>query len=282
MSVTYVIKSDKAEQTVSVSLDFLRGLYSAQLLAGMEQYILTRSLLNVIGQLPADVDIGFTMFNTEIPLEPIKLREYQRGDKHIKEYYLDVADMFVAYNKALADPLVFNPVILDVNAIKWDMTKTPFHVVANFSGPQSEKLMEEAFYDFFGTDLSQPPSFDQFSMMNEPQGPSGEQMNTIFRSTSDSDPSRYYIGTTPDGRNTFMIKVPTVGIQQFMQGFAAYFKWVTEGTNSRNVKEYLATSALPELYGYDYGQEVILQNAWDAPTMESQLPNNITKLNVRL
>jgi hypothetical protein len=272
MSADYILKSEEVEQTLSLSLDFLQGIYSAQLLAGMEQYSMSRNLLNIIGQLPVMSENPFTIKNSTLPLEPVKVREYERGGNLIRDYYLDVADMPKAYNSLLADVLVFNPVLLDVNNIRWDMTKTPYHIIANFSGWQAEVLMTDG--------------FDILLAAEAPQEVSDGQINSVFESNSDMEPSRYYIGASPDARDTFMIKLTSNNIPQFLQGFFVYFKWVAETADksrgNRIMNEYLSKSMFPDLYVYDYGREVVLQNVWSLEAMESQLPVNITKLAVTM
>lgn len=262
MSVNYILTSNGRTYTVPFNLETLQGIYAAQLLAGIGAYEgMSESLLANIGNSPADNSYGFKLRRADMAENddsPILAKSESRNRTGvIITKYVRPEDYSTAYYMFLSDPLVFNLIVVDLVRYGWDITKTPFHTIMNFSKPNSESLFTDMFDEFI-TD--------------------GGNTDTIFASTTDDDPSLYYIGATPDARETFMVKTGAVqNVEDFLRGFSIFFDWAT---STGAIVDYRSNNNLPKpnLYLYTYSSPRALRNAKDRQTMESQLPDKIDQL----
>lgn len=286
----YLLSAKDIEQVLPLNMDFLHGVYSAQLLIDAEQKTNRVNLLSELGQMQAVMDYGYTLNRVDNVVDEVKMAKVPVVTKPSDPStiggsfrlipYIDPLDVPTAYNKALSNALSFSTLGLDISRIEYDVTKTPYHVIGHFDTPSSNRLLVDSFDTFLYKNVdfthAEEPGF-------QPQIDKA-RFDSVFSLTADNDPSRYYIGSTPDGRNTFMVKAIANDMSMFLRGFFAFFKWIAETgaeNNPRLRKFGSETELIPELYLYDYGREVVLRNTSNVKDMESQIRATSTRLETR-
>jgi hypothetical protein len=270
--------SNLKEQNLSLDIDFLQGLYSAQLLIDAEQKTNSVNLISEIGQIQTSSSYGYTLTRIDKISDEVKTavveEKYDPSTSEVRFRflpYIEPDEVPSAYNKALNNPLSFSTIGLDIIGKEYDVTKTPFHVIGNFETPSSERLLDFMFSQHIYKEAGSPEI-------------EKARFDTVFSITSDNDLATYYIGTTSDARNTFMVKVICQNISMFLQGFFAFFKWLVEtdiANSSRMTKFGRKYQLIPVFYLYDYGRNIALRNTSDKVSMESQLPIKITTLEIK-
>lgn len=265
---SYKLSTANFSTTVQLSLDFLQGLYSAQLLAGLvsiedesysqEVYTLNQDTrtLHDVGLIPYEDKYPFELTLLEAPDRPelalVRTEVIKDPEGDFTYSYLPPDSYRSAYDIFLSNPLVFNPVYLTGKGINWDMEKTPYPAIANFDQSGAIYGDEEALIDWVR---------------------SGGKSDKLFSQSRVA--GRYFIGTSSSARNTFMLRASSNDNQQqlheYMKGFYSFYKWLRDEKTIQNI---------PKFYLYDYEREVMLNSVNTEQDMLAQLPKRVIDINM--
>jgi len=279
---TYTFTTASGSTEIPLKKDTLQGIYSAQILASMYTYLGgSNSDVAMIGNEDGHVqdgrtgDYGFTLTHNHeresiIRTKDLSDRFRMRANIPVQEY-VNPDDYPVAYSQALQNALVFKAIAADIVGDTWDQTKTLYHTVLNFDSGNENILFSDAFDHLF----DQVMYGDDREIETIP-----EELKQVFSQPGDNEVSSYYIGITPDARNTAMIKLgtPAEDGAEWVKGVCLFFKWATDAGYVHHYADRQKSISKPALYLYIYNNPVALINAKDPATMESQLPNVIYRL----
>jgi hypothetical protein len=258
---SYKLSAPSFSTTVSLSLDALQGLYSAQLIAGLvsiEDKSYDREnraidpnigIISNAGVISCERQYLFKLCLIDAP-DPSErsIVEIDKYNDNTERYsFISPDDYFQAYRMFLSNPLMFNPISLDGQNISWNMEKTPYPAIANF--------------DQSGVRYG---NMEQLSNWINNDGIVGR----LFTRSQIS--GRYFIGTSSSGTNTFMLLVSS-NINEYMRGFYSFYRWL---------RDLRIIESIPQFYLYDYGREVILKSVNTRYEMLFQLPISITDIKI--
>lgn len=244
----YTISRGQENISFQTNLEFMQGVYGAQLFAAIHAYYNDDGFaLSRIGSLPTENEgWGFDMKRLDTDIQSYahenqiySFHEWLTLTKNgnyedVSHRLMKPTEEVAAYNLLLSEPLTFIPQLWEMKNLPLNIDFLPYRTTANFN-------------------------YDPFR---------GRLYGQINENTPVSFPaSKYYIGTTSDGRNTFMFSIDNLS-NKFLQGFM----WLLREVSIFN------SIPLPDLYLYTYNQPTIVRPTTNNDAMEKQLPNVTTLL----
>lgn len=235
----------KVAHPFNVSLSFLQGVYSAWLYSSAS-YIKSDPKNDIAGEL---WNGGFdkymiTLKRVDTCKESLVSEQLKTPDREVP--YINHDIVASAFEKAIVFPISFCwslPLVYNVGDL--NPILLPYHVVPNFSSPYVS-LKDSGFLRNLLTTHNSISEDAPISVLED----------LLFSSAPDQDLCRKAIGITPNGLETFLVKIPlTANEIDFLKGFIALYRWYYQDSVQRRV----ATYNVPVFYVYDYGKDVLLR-----------------------